>query len=226
MKFSPVLNILLAAALVILSVKLVMDHKSGPAESAQGNTADAAIENIMTRTSIRDYQDKPVEDAKIETLLKAAMAAPTAGNKQPWRFVVIKDKNTLKTLSANFHSMSMAEKAPLAIVVCGDLNATFPGDGAGYWIQDASAATENLLLAAHSIGLGAVWCGVYPQAEKVEKVSEILGLPDGIMPLDVVPVGYPAEDPMPKDKWKPEYIHYESWSGTTPTIKLPEAKAK
>lgn len=218
MKISPVLNLLLAAALVILSIKLVMDKKTEtPDVNAEGGN-DAVIENIMTRTSIRDYQNTPVEDAKIEELLKAAMAAPTAGNKQPWRFIVIKDKNTLKAISENFHTMTMAEKAPLAIVVCGDLKATFPGDGVDYWIQDASAATENMLLAAHSLGLGAVWCGVYPQMKRVELVKEMLGLPDDIMPLNIVPIGYPAQDPEPKDKWKPEYIHYESWSDTTPSL--------
>lgn len=226
MKISQILNLLLAAALVILSIKLVMDNKSAIVTDGDSNGTDAVIENIMTRTSIRDYQDKPVEDAKIEAMLKAAMAAPSAGNKQPWRFVVIKDKNTIKAISENFHTMKMAEKAPVAIVVCGDLNATFPGDGVDYWIQDASAATENLLLAAHSMGLGAVWCGIYPMKERVSLLKDMLELPDDIVPLNVVPVGYPAQDPAPKDKWKPDYIRYESWNGTTPTIKIAEAKAK
>lgn len=209
MKTSQLLNILLAAALVLLSVKLVRET---PAEAPACDTSEAAIENIMTRTSIRDYQDKPVEDEKIETMLRAAMAAPTAGNKQPWRFIVIKDKNTLKAISDNFRSMGMAQKAPLAIVVCGDVNATFPGDGQGYWVQDASAATENMLLAAHALGLGAVWCGIYPMPDRVATLREMLAIPDSVEPLNVVPVGYPAEDPAPKDKWKPEQIHYNGWT--------------
>lgn len=179
------------------------------------NCTNAVIENIMTRTSIRDFNDTPVEDAKIETMLRASMAAPTAGNKQPWRFIVIKDRNMLNAISDNFHTMSMARKAPLAIVVCGDLNDTFPGDGTDYWIQDASAATENLLLAAHSMGLGAVWCGIYPQMQRVEKLKEMLCLPDDIIPLNVIPIGYPAQDPKPKDKWKPGNVHFESWTGNT-----------
>lgn len=140
------------------------------------------------------------------------MAAPTAGNKQPWRFIVIKDKDMLKAISANFRTMSMAQKAPIAIVVCGDVNATFPGDGQGYWIQDASAATENMLLAAHALGLGAVWCGIYPMPDRVAQLREMLAIPDSIVPLNVVPVGYPAEDPAPKDKWKPEQVHYDGWT--------------
>lgn len=169
------------------------------------------LETIMTRTSIRAYQDKAVEAEKIEKMLRAAMAAPSAGNKQPWRFVVINDKNTLRSISENFHTMKMAEKAPLAIVVCGDMKDTFPNEGVDYWVQDASAATENLLLAAHSMGLGAVWCGVTPLSERVSLLKEMLGMPEDIVPLNVVVIGYPAESPIPKDKWKPEYISYNRY---------------
>lgn len=216
MKTSQILNILLAVALVILSVKLVTDSKE---KSADPQSSDSAIQTIMTRTSIRDYQDKPVEDEKIETMLRAAMSAPSARNKQPWRFIVIKDKNTLKAISANFQSMKMAEKAPLAIVVCGDMKATIEGDGLDYWVEDTSAATENLLLAAHSLGLGAVWCGIYPIADRVTLLKEMLDIPEDIVPLNVIPIGYPAENPEPKDKWDSSEIHYETWSGPAPNLK-------
>lgn len=211
MKTSQLLNILLAVALVVLSVKLVADGKGGDNETATTDS-NPAIENIMTRTSIRDYQDRKVEDEKVEQIIRAAMAAPSAGNKQPWRFIVIKDKKTLEAISGNFKSMKMAAKAPLAIVVCGDMKATFPGDGTDYWVEDASAATENLLLAAHSLGLGAVWCGIYPMPDRVALLKEMLDIPDDIIPLNVVPVGYPAESPEPKDKWNPDEIHYETWT--------------
>lgn len=211
MKTSQLLNILLAVALVVLSVKLVADGKGGDNETATTDS-NPAIENIMTRTSIRDYQDRKVEDEKVEQIIRAAMAAPSAGNKQPWRFIVIKDKKTLEAISENFKSMKMAAKAPLAIVVCGDMKATFPGDGTDYWVEDASAATENLLLAAHSLGLGAVWCGIYPMPDRVALLKEMLDIPDDIIPLNVVPVGYPAESPEPKDKWNPDEIHYETWT--------------
>jgi nitroreductase len=211
MKTSQILNILLAVALVILSIKIVIDGKDNANNVVH---EEGAIETIMTRTSIRDFQNKPVEEEKVETMLRAAMAAPTAVNKQPWRFIVIKEKKTLKAISENFNSMKMAEKAPLAIVVCGDLKATLDGEGADYWVQDASAATENLLLAAHSLGLGAVWCGIYPIKQRVGLLKEMLDIPDDIIPLNVIPIGYPAENPEPKDKWNPSKIHYEKWTGT------------
>lgn len=215
MKTSQLLNILLAVALVVLSIKIVRDN--GSKDESDTVSGRAAMENIMTRTSIRVYQDKPVSEETIEQLLRAAMSAPSARNQQPWRFIVIKDKNTLKAISEKFDNIKMATKAPLAIVVCGDKKATSPGEGAEYWVQDASAATENLLLAAHSLGLGAVWCGIYPIQERVGQLKELLNIPDDIVPLNVVPIGYAAEDPAPKDKWKPEEIHYESWTGTPPT---------
>lgn len=211
MKTSQILNILLAVALVILSIKIVIDSKD---KADKVVPEEGAIETIMTRTSIRDFQNKPVEEEKVETMLRAAMAAPTAVNKQPWRFIVIKEKKTLKAISENFNSMKMAERAPLAIVVCGDLKATLEGEGADYWVQDASAATENLLLAAHSLGLGAVWCGIYPIKQRVGQLKEMLDIPDDIIPLNVIPIGYPAENPEPKDKWNPSKIHYEKWTGT------------
>ncbi len=209
MKTSQILNILLAGALVILSIKIVFDSKKS---AENGVPEEGVIETIMTRTSIRDFQNKPIEEEKVETMLRAAMAAPTAVNKQPWRFIVIKDKKTLKAISENFNSMKMAEKAPLAIVVCGDLNATLEGEGTEYWVQDASAATENLLLAAHSLGLGAVWCGIYPIKQRVGQLKDMLAIPDSIVPLNVIPIGYPAENPEPKDKWNPSKIHYEKWT--------------
>ncbi len=211
------LNVLLAVAVVFLTVKVVFFGQKNTSDAGVASEAvsvsaqQTAIENIMMRTSIRAYEDRQVEDEKVEALLRAAMAAPTAGNKQPWKFVVVKDRQKLKAISEHYKAMSMAENAPLAIVVCGDMNLTFPGEGAGYWVQDASAATQNLLLAAHAMGLGAVWCGVYPVQERVNYVQALLDLPEDIMPLNVVPVGYPAEDPAPKDKWNPDNVRYDTW---------------
>ena len=206
MKPSNILNVLLAVALAILTVKTVF-FKSGVKDAE-----NCVINNIMSRTSVRFYEETPIEDAKIEMLLKAAMAAPTAGNKQPWKFVVIKDKDILHSISANLNTMKMAENAPLAIVVCGNLDNTFPGDGRDYWVQDTSAATENLLLAAHASGLGAVWCGIYPMPERIEFLQQLLHLPGNIVPLNVIPIGYPADTQPAKDKWKSENIHYDTWS--------------
>jgi len=187
----------------------------GEQQETAANTADngqAAIENIMTRTSIRKYKDQPVEQEKIDIMLKAAMAAPTALNLQPWHFIVIDDKNTLKLLSGQ-----QPNNAPLMIAVCGDTNKTTMPDGKGklpdFWVQDVSAATENLLLAAHAQGLGAVWTSVYPVMERVAEVANVLNCPENIIPLAVVRIGYPDESPKPKDKFKQENISYNKFGG-------------
>lgn len=169
------------------------------------------IDTILTRTSIRAYENRPVEEEKIEMMLRAAMAAPSACNKQPWRFIVVKSKPMLETISAQFSNMPMASQAALAIVVCGDMDHTMPEEGQSYWLQDAAAATENILLAAHDMGLGAVWCGIYPRMERVAQLKKLLGMPDNIVPFSMIPMGYPAETRAPKDKWNPEHVHYEVW---------------
>lgn len=214
MNTSNILNVLLAVTLVFLSIRIAF-FTSQTTTTESSDSASAVINSIMSRTSIRAYQDKPVEDDKVETILRAAMAAPSAGNKQPWKFVVVKDKSILNSISANLNTMKMAEKAPLAVVVCGDINNTFPEDGHDYWVEDVSAATENLLLATHSLGLGAVWCGIYPMKERIKFLQQLLHLPENIVPLNVIPIGYPAEAPAPKNKWKPENIHYDTWDNTT-----------
>lgn len=206
---SVILNVVLAIAVVVLGVRLVsgVAHaKKSAAEAA--NTEQAVLDNIATRTSIRDYDSRPVEKENIEKMLRAAMAAPTAMNKQPWHFVVVDQRATLDALSeANPHA-KMIKKAPLVIVVCGDMSKAIEGGGRDFWIQDASAATENLLLAAHAMGLGAVWTGAYPSEERSQAISKALSLPDNLIPLNMVVIGYPAEHPQPKDKWKEENISY------------------
>ena len=180
--------------------------------SAAGcDKADAVLETIMTRTSIRAFTDRPIEDEKIELMLRAGMAAPTAVNKQPWAFVAVKSREQLDRLKEANPYARMLESAQAAIVVCGDMTKAIEGPMQSFWIQDASAATENILLAAHALGLGAVWTGVYPNPERVSAVSEALDLPSYAIPLCVIPMGYPAESPDPKDKWKPENVHYEKW---------------
>lgn len=178
---------------------------------AVGDASDAVIGNIMTRTSIRAFTDQPVDDATIEKILRAGMAAPTAVNKQPWAFVVVNDREQMERLREVHPYAQMLKTAQFAIVVCGDMERALGGFAQAYWIQDASAATENILLAAHGLGLGAVWCGVYPNPDVLPKVKEVLGMPSNIVPLNIIPIGYPAENPEPKDKWKPENIHYNKW---------------
>ena len=208
---SVVLNIVLAIVVVVLSVRLASDKatvdKSADAHQSV-NAEQAVLDNIATRTSIRDYEARPVEKEKIEKMLRAAMAAPTAMNKQPWHFVVVDQRNVLDALAGTNPYAKMLKKAPLAIVVCGNTDKMIEGGGRDFWIQDASAATENLLLAAHAMGLGAVWTGAYPSEERCISISKVLSLSDNLVPLNMIVVGYPAEQPQPKQKFKEENISY------------------
>jgi len=182
--------------------------------TTENPSVNPALECILTRTSVRQYdENRTISRDTVETLLRAAMAAPTAVNKQPWAFVAIDNRQDLDSLAAVLPYARMLTKAPLAIVACGDMSKTIDGEtpDKGFWIQDVSAATENLLLAAHALGLGAVWTGVYPDAERVKAVQQRLGMPDSIIPLAVVPIGYPAGPQTPKDKWKTENVHFNRW---------------
>lgn len=208
---SVVLNIVLAIVVLVLSVRLASDKvtvdKSADAQPSV-NAEQAVLDNIATRTSVRDYEARPVEKEKIEKMLRAAMAAPTAMNKQPWHFVVVDQRNVLDALAGANPYAKMLKKAPLAIVVCGNTDKMIEGGGRDFWIQDASAATENLLLAAHAMGLGAVWTGAYPSEERCISISKVLSLSDNLIPLNMIVVGYPAEQPQPKQKFKEENVSY------------------
>ena len=192
---------------MVATTMVVIACGSGTQTSSQGD----AMEVIMTRTSVRSYTNKVVEQDKIEQLLRAAMTAPPAANKQHWAFVVVDDKTVLEQMQQAHKNGKMIANAPLAIVVCGDMSKALDGEGAEFWIQDTSAATENLLLAAHALGLGAVWVGVHPISERVVSISGILSLPENIVPLAIVPIGYPDSHNEPKDKWNPEQVHYNRW---------------
>lgn len=182
-----------------------------PSETSALTSTDAAravIGNIMTRTSVRQYTDRPISADTLETLLKAGMAAPTAVNKQPWAFVVTTGRDALDSLAT---LQPRLKTAAAAITVCGDMTRAIEGEGRDFWVQDCSAATENILLAAHALGLGAVWTGVYPIAERVGNVSRALALPDSVVPMCIIAVGYPVADQEPKDKWDPSKVHYQRW---------------
>ena len=170
-----------------------------------------AITNIMTRVSVREFTGEKITEAQLDTLLRAAMAAPSAINKQPWAFIVVTDEAKIAALGEALPYSRCSNKPAVAIIPCGDLSKAIPGEMANFWINDVSAATENLLLAAHAMGLGAVWTGLHPDMNRAKMVQEMLGLPEHIIPLCVVPVGVPAERPNIKDKYKPENIHYNAW---------------
>ena len=201
--------LLLCAALVILSVRLSVTAKAETENDMKDTPkgGNASIENIMTRASVRTYTAELVDSADVITLLKAGMAAPTAMNRQPGVFVVITDAARRAAMAAELPYCKMAATAPLLIAVCGD-KAKFIEDAPEYWVQDCSAATENILLAAHAIGLGAVWTGVYPVQDRVEMVTKALGLPEGIIPLNIICIGHPDSDNPAKDKWDPAKVHY------------------
>lgn len=174
------------------------------------NTADSVLENIYNRKSVRQFTSEPVSEEHIKTMLKAAMAAPSAVNYQPWRFVVVTERTELDAMAGVLPYAQMLKQAPLAIVVCGETT-WFDGNENPYWQQDCSAATQNLLLAAEALGLGAVWTGVYPDPERSSKLSALLQLPGNVQPLCAIPIGHHDGTTQPKDKWKPENIHYGKW---------------
>ena len=208
MKISMIINVVLAIALVFLSYKLAVTGK----DKGKGqDSSEVVLNTILKRTSIRSYENKTVEKEKIEKLLRAGMAAPTAMNKQPWHFVVVTDKGQLQKLSEANPYAAMAAKAPLAIVVCGDMKKAAEGNAREFWIQDCSAATENILLAATGMGLGAVWTGTYPSKERCADVAKILELPESLIPLNTIVIGYPDADVSPKDKWNTENISYNTY---------------
>jgi len=167
-----------------------------------------AYEAIMTRRSIRAYTAEPVGEGLIKELLAAAMNAPSASNRQPWHFVAITERQQLDALTAILPYGQMLKQAPLAIVVCGDRERQ-PMDG--YWVQDCSAATQNILLAAHARELGAVWLGVYPREERIQKLSRLLGLPEHVTPMAVLSIGHPAEHKGPADRYDETRIHRDRW---------------
>ena len=175
------------------------------------DASQAVIDCIMTRTSVRSYQNRSVENEIIEALLRAGMAAPSAVNKQPWHFVVVTEREVLDKLAAANPNAGMLRQAPLAIVPCGDMDKALEGDARAYWIQDVSAAAENILLAAHGLGLGAVWTGTYPSAERVSAISEVLALPETVIPLCTIVIGYPEGEQTPKDKWNPENVSWQQY---------------
>lgn len=166
------------------------------------------FEAIRTRRSIRRFLDSPVPEDVLESLLCSAMYAPSACNQQPWQFVVIKDRQLLREVPKINPYAAMAADAPVAILVCGDSSLE---KVPGYWVVDCSAAVQNLLLAAHALGLGAVWTGVYPQQERVEAFRGLLGLPQNVTPHSLIPLGYPAEQPPQEERYHTDRVHCDGW---------------
>lgn len=166
------------------------------------------IKTIHNRKSVRKFTDRKVSKEILEELVRAGMAAPSAVNLQPWAFIAIDDEKILGQLHDTLPYAKMLKKA--AIVVCGD-SSKKTHSNRQYWVQDCSAATENILLAAEALELGAVWTAVYPVDDRMNAVAEIMNLPNHIIPHSVIPIGYPASDNKPVVKWKPENLHWNRW---------------
>ncbi|UCD43939.1 MAG: nitroreductase family protein [Candidatus Bathyarchaeota archaeon] len=168
--------------------------------------SEKLIETIFSRRSIRKYTQKSVSDEDIKTLLEAAMAAPSASNRKPWHFAVTTEREKLDRLAEAHQYAKMLFEAPLCISVCGD-----EGVSSRFWVQDCSAATENILLAATALGLGAVWIGVHPSENRVSDVKEILGIPEGVTPLNLISIGHPAEEKESRTQYEESRVHREKW---------------
>lgn len=163
---------------------------------------------IKGRRSVRKFKSGAVEEAKVIEMLRAGMMAPSAGNQRPWHFVVVDSREVLDGIMAVHPHAGMLKGAPMAIVVCADRNSE---KHKGYWVQDCSAAVENMLLAAHALGLGACWLGVFPREDRVAGIQKLLGTPEGVVPLAAIAVGCPAEAHGPVDRFDAARIHRNRW---------------
>lgn len=191
------LLLVVVLAIVILKTSCMGDHK----QDETTLKSKAVLENIAERKSVRKYLNKSVEEDKIDAMVKAGMAAPSGMDRRPWEFVVVTDREALDSMAAKLPYAKMLTNAPLAIVVCGDTTRS------SYWYLDCSAATQNVLLAAEALGLGAVWTAAYPYEDRIDVVRQNTGLPENIVPLCVIPIGYPDGPQKAKDKFDLQRVH-------------------
>jgi len=168
-----------------------------------------AYESILTRRSCRKYLKEAISDETIQLLLDAAMSAPSARNTQPWHFIVVTERKILDEMAEIIPYGKMLREAPLGFVVCGDREIQ---DMDGYLVQDCSAATENILLAAHALGLGGVWLGVYPREDRMTGLRTLFALPEGILPISAISIGVPASPGGRADRYKEERVHRNGWN--------------
>lgn len=217
------LNIILLAVMIIMSVmhrnertkmnEIINQLK----EDVQGKQLSkeecekSTLQTIFERKSVRNYKTDPVEKEKLETIVKAGMAAPTARDRRPWEFVIIDDREILDKLAEGLPYAKMAKQASAGIIVAGDLEKQAGGPDSTYWIMDCSAAIQNMLLAVEHLGLGAVWTALYPNQDRIDVAKSVINFPEHIMPLAFIPIGVPVGDETPKDKYNEEQIHWNKW---------------
>lgn len=170
------------------------------------------IETILTRRSIRKYLNDNIKDEQIVNLLKAGMAAPSARDLRPWDFIVVKDEEKKNALSGLLPNGKMLKNAPVGIIITGDKSIyekhNMPYE---YMFCDCFAATENILLAAHELNLGAVWLGVYPKEDRMVGISNLFNLSSNILPVAAISIGVPGEVGKQKDKFDESKIHFDKW---------------
>ena len=204
----------LAAACAVSAPGLALAAASGetPAKAASPDTPLDALTALRTRRSVRAYTHEPVSDRELDILLSAAQLAPSAANEQPWDFVIIRDPKTLAAVGEINQYAAYAARAPLAILVCLD---TEKEEITGMGILDVAMSAENLLLAAHAIGLGAVFTGIYPMKDRMEAFSKLLDMPENIIPVGLIVLGHPAIPGLrtAEDRVKPSNVHWENWAG-------------
>lgn len=172
----------------------------------QSKNSKIILDNILERVSIRQYSDKKIEQEKIDTILKAAMAAPSGMNRQPWEIIVVNDKDKLAAIAQATPNARYSKDSQVTMIVCGDIKVSDK-----LWMQDCCAVTENILLAVQSLDLGAVWCMCYPKQENVNAIQKIFNLPKNIIPLSIIPMGYPATKQEAKQKYNPAKVHVNKW---------------
>lgn len=166
------------------------------------------IEGILTRRSIRKYTGEKISEEQLKTILRAGFQAPSARNRQPWHFIVVRDRNKLESIAQAHPYAKMLPEAGCGIIVCGDNNVE---NSLGNLVEDCSAAIQNILLAAHGLGLGAVWCGLYPVTERTNVISDLFDLPQNIIPVGLAVVGHKNEEKEVVDRYAEERIHYDRW---------------
>lgn len=215
MKSTTCVILLLAIALVGVGSAYVYEKVSDSTDihETQEQKEALALNVIMTRTSVRDFLDKEIPDSLLTKILRAGMAAPSAYNRQPWEFIVVNAPVCKRRISELRPGTTPVAKCQAAIVVCGNMDKVTPGENseAGNWTLDCAAATENMLLAANALGIGGVWCGLYTDEKRIDGVSDVLELPDNLVPFSVVALGYEATPAMPKEKWDPERVYLNTY---------------
>lgn len=165
---------------------------------------------VLGRRSVRTYRPGDVSEGMVKTLLEAAMAAPSAAAKDPWRFIIVRDRTMLGRIAEALPNGKMISEASLGIVVCGDLPAAHDSQ-LSYLLQDCSAAIENLLLAAHILGLGACWLGVHPREDRMAKLRALFSLPSSVIPVSAIAIGWPNEQKEPRTRYNPAFVHHDAW---------------